>query len=288
MMNKIFKEPLLHFLLLGMLLYMASVVFSNDNQQGEITVSEGKIKQLTTLYKKTWQRSPTQQELDEIVQEYILEQAAYIEGVNLGLDKNDIVITRRVRQKLDFIAEESQVRAKATDEVLTAYLNENEDKFKLESSLSFKQVYLATKDHDDVTLAANSVLKSLQHSPSQDITQLGERYIFKAKYNQQNLTKLRSTFGAEFSQNLDSAELRTWFGPVKSSYGLHLVYIEEKTAGKLPVLSQIRSSVVREWEHDIRKESKEQYYHALLKRFDVTIHWPEAENPLLSQIARKY
>lgn len=287
MMNKILKEPLLHFLLLGIILYMASVLFSKEEQQGNILVTEGKIKQLTTLYKKTWQRSPTSEELNEIVQEYVLEQAAYREGVNLGLDKNDIVITRRVRQKLDFIAEENQERPEPTDNILTAYLEKNGEKFRREPTLSFKQIYLDPKHYDNVSIEANRLLINLQQSPNQDVTKLGERYLFKASYRQKNITKLQSTFGKEFTQRLENTQVGTWFGPVKSSFGLHLVYLDEKEAGKLPELAQIRSTVVREWENQLRNNSIEHYYDELLQRFDVIIQWPENKAPLLSNNNRK-
>ena len=285
-MNKIIKEPLLHFLLLGILLYMASLVFSNDNEKGSIVVTQGKIKQLTTLYTKTWQRSPTPKELNEIIQEYVLEQAAYLEGVNLGLDKNDIVITRRVRQKLDFIAEESTPRPTATDDVLVTYLTANADKFRLEPTFSFKQVFLDPKNYNNaaanISVAANTILNQLTANPTQDISNLGDRYLFKDNYQLQSLSHLKSRFGKSFTQSLDNAESGFWFGPIRSSFGSHLVYIETKEQGKLPELAQIRSIVEREWENQLRNESIKQYYDALLNRYVVTIQQPQGNDMRLT------
>jgi hypothetical protein len=93
-MNKILKEPLLHFIFLGALIYLASIVLGdNTAQQQQVVVSEGKIRHLATLYKKTWQRPPTKAELERVVQEYILEQAAYYEGVNMRLAKSTLAMT---------------------------------------------------------------------------------------------------------------------------------------------------------------------------------------------------
>ncbi len=275
-MSKLIKEPLLHFLVLGALLYIASMVWGNDkNQIQQIIVTEGKIKHLETLYKKTWQREPTKAELENIVQEYILEQAAYYEGVNLGLDKNDIVIVRRVRQKLDFIAEESIPLPEATDELLTTYLHENADRFHLEPTLSLRQVYLDPKKHSDtLKLDADSLLTQLLTQPNQDISIIGERYLFKPYYKDIRSTELERLLGQHFSKTINELPVGIWHGPVSSGYGVHLVYIEEKQKGVLPELSQIRSKVLREWENTLRNQSTKKYYAELLQRYPATIHWP--------------
>ncbi len=275
-MSKLIKEPLLHFLVLGVLLYIASIVWGNDqNQLQQIIVTEGKIKHLETLYKKTWQREPTKAELESIVKEYVLEQAAYYEGVNLGLDKNDIVIVRRVRQKLDFIAEENTPLPEATDELLNAYLQENADRFRLEPTLSLRQIYLDPKKHSDtLKLDTAKLLEQLSKQPAQDISRLGDNYLFKPYYQKQRLTELERLLGQRFSQTINELPVGIWHGPVRSSYGVHLVFIEEKQEAVLPELSQIRSTVLREWENTVRKQATKKYYHDLLQRYPATIHWP--------------
>ncbi len=275
-MRKILKEPLLHFIFLGALIYLASIVLGDKtDQQQHIIVSEGKIRHLVTLYKKTWQRRPTKTELEHIVQEYVLEQAAYYEGVGLGLDNNDIVVIRRVRQKLDFLAEENTPRPEATDERLSDYLQDNADKFRLEPKLSIRQVYLDPKKQGDaINLKAQNLLTKLTAQPEQKIIKLGDRYLFKPFYKRQSLTELERLLGRDFARASANLTLGKWHGPIRSSFGIHLVYVEEKQSGILPELAQIRNKVLREWEHSLRQRSTKEYYRELLKRYPVTIHWP--------------
>lgn len=274
-MNKIIKEPLLHFLLLGGLLYIASMLWGSNNQAQEIIVSEGKIKHLSTLYEKTWQRKPSQQELEAVVQAYVLEQAAYYEGVSLGLDKNDIVITRRIRQKIDFIAEESISSPQVTDEILANYLKNYADKFRIEPKLTLRQIYLDPKKYGNkLEQKVATLLSQLQNNPEQDITAIGERYLFSPLYQQQTISQLNREFGQGFVQKTSQLSTGKWHAPVYSSYGTHLIYIEENASGELPELAQIRSSVLREWENSLRQQAIKQYYDELLTRYPVSIQWP--------------
>ena len=276
-MNKIVKEPLLHFLILGGLIYVASMLWSNsDNQIQEIIVSEGRIKHLTTLYKKTWQREPTQEELEKVVNEYVLEQAAYYEGVNLGLDKDDVVITRRVRQKLDFIAEESTSRPEVNDQILSLYLKEHAEQFQSESLFTFHQIYLDPKKHGkELNQQIEILMTELQQKPDQDTSLLGDRILFKPVYQQQSISEIKRTLGNNFSQQLTQLNIGKWIGPVHSSFGVHLIYIEENIKGRLPELSEVRPQVLREWENSLQQASLREYYDELLKRYPATIHWPE-------------
>ncbi len=274
-MKKFFKEPLLHFIVLGALIYVASMTWGNiDDQQQNIVISQGKIRHLATLFMKTWQRSPTQKELENVVQEYVIDQAGYLEGVKLGLDKNDIVITRRIRQKLEFIAEENSPPPQVTDELLAEYLDENSGQFRLEPKLTIRQVFLDPQKHGDATYStAEKILQQLRAKPEQDITKLGDRYLFKPLYQHKSLTELGRVFGRDFTINSAKLSTGSWYGPIRSGFGVHLAYIEKRQDGKLPKLSEIRSQVERELENSWKKRSTKKYYDELLSRYIVTIHW---------------
>ncbi len=275
-MNKILQEPLLHFLILGLGLYLTSMLVDGDKQAVQtIVVSEGKIKQLTTMYQKTWQRSPSRKELTNIVQEYVLEQAAYYEGVKLGLDRNDIVIMRRVRQKLDFIAEESKPRPSPTDDLLQKYLQTHPEKFALESRYTLRHIFFDINKHgDSVFTQAKLTLAELKANPEKNVNALGDRYLFKPYYKELTLTDLSRTFGQYFIQKITALSAGKWHVPIRSDFGSHLIYIEKKQGSALPKLIDIRQVVLREWEHDLRKQSTTDFYQNLLAKYQVTINWP--------------
>ena len=133
------REPLFHFLVLGAALFAVFSVTSDRDQpgEGEIVVSAGKIEHLTALFARTWQRPPTRQELEGLINDYVREEAAYRRGMAMGLDQDDTIIRRRIRQKLDFIADDLASLAEPTEEELAAYLAEHPEDFRVDPSITF-------------------------------------------------------------------------------------------------------------------------------------------------------
>jgi hypothetical protein len=272
-MKTILKDPLLHFLLFGAVIYIASTFLdTNDNNKQQINVSAGQIQHLATLHQKTWQRPPSQEELKSLVDDYVLEQAAYLEGVRLGLDRDDIVIKRRLRQKLDFIAEESVSKPTATDEQLNSYIADNADKFRQPPTLTFRQIYLDPKIYGDASSQkAIALLASLKNEPNQDITLLDNRGLFKQFYKTQSTLELNRLLGIEFTSNVLKLTPHSWHGKVRSNYGVHFVYIEKNTAGRLPSLDEIRPRVIYEWENLQRIKTMDDFYTQLLSQYEISI-----------------
>ena len=272
-MRTILKDPLLHFLLFGAVIYIVSTfLVSNDNNKQQISISAGQIQHLATLYRKTWQRAPTQKELKGIVDDYVLEQASYLEGVRLGLDRNDIVIKRRLRQKLDFIAEESVSRPTATDEQLNTYITANADMFREPPILTLRQIYLDPKIYGDASSQkAKELFASLKAEPNQDITLLDNRGLFKRHYKEQSVIEFNRLLGKQFTNNVLKLAPHSWHGQIRSSYGIHFVYIENKTTGRLPPLDEIRPRVMYEWENAQRIKTMDDFYTNLLSQFEISI-----------------
>jgi hypothetical protein len=278
-MHKIVKDPLIHFMVLGFIIYGVFLGVSNYQEEvNPIVISEGKVKQLITMYKKIWQREPNNTELDHLIQEYVLEQVAYHEGVALGLDLNDIVIMRRVRQKLDFIAEESLPRPQPTDEILQAYLNQHPDKFKQDDLYTFRHIYFDKTQQFDVVDQANELLATLHKTPNKDLTNIGQGYSFKPYYQATTVANIANVFGKQFSHTLASVPIQKWYGPFQSEFGSHLIYIEKRDQVTQVNLSDIRAKVLQEWEHDLRKQATADFYEQLLAKYNVTVKWPLSDH----------
>jgi hypothetical protein len=275
-MKKIMTDPLIHFSLLGLLIYFVYLgVATPKHNANYILVSEGKIKQLSIMYKKIWQRSPSPDELNNLIQAHVREQVAYHEGLALGLDKNDIVIIRRVQQKLDFIAEESIKRPPASDSVLTDYLNRNPEGFIKETRYTLRHIFFDKTQHSDQAHSkAKTLHTSLTKNPNKNIGKMGERYVFKPYYTSKTTSDFSRIFGKKFSDKLAHLSPNIWQPPLDSEFGSHLIYIEHIEHAPTPKLSEIRADVIREWEHSLRKKSSDDFYQKLLAKYDITINWP--------------
>ena len=279
---RLLREPLLHFLVLGAIIFALYAVFSGgDDAPGEsdIVVSAGKIEHLAALFSRTWQRPPTRQELQGLIDDYIREEAAYREGMALGLDTDDTVIRRRIRQKLDFIAEDLAALAQPTEADLQAYLEANPDDFRQSPILSFRHIYLNPQGRENLADDARDLLITLNGDPTIDTSALGDRILLEHAYEDASTRDIAALFGLEFAEQLTKIQpsqdpTEQWHGPLRSGYGAHLVRIDRRVPGRLPPLEEIHGAVLREWENERRLAAIDRYYNEMVSRYDVSIEWP--------------
>lgn len=128
---RIFKEPLLHFILIGAALFGLYALVNRDHvPTAGMIVSRATIEGLTETFSKDWNRAPSEEELQNLIDDYIRDELAFREGVAMGLDLDDVVIRQRIRQKIELLAEEEVVKVQPTDAELEAYLAANAEVFR--------------------------------------------------------------------------------------------------------------------------------------------------------------
>lgn len=283
-MKRLLREPLFQFLILGAALVAASSLVPGRDipRDDEIVISAGQIEHLAARYARTWQRPPTLEELEGLINEHVREEVAYREGLAMGLDLDDTIIRRRIRQKLDFIAVDISSMVEPTEEELAAYLAENSEDFRVEPRFTFVQVYLdPDKRGDKLEADARGLLDVLSRKPNMDVSGMGDRILIPQAQEDISLQKIASMFGRDFADSLEVLQAEDvqgqWVGPIPSGYGLHLVRVVSMAGGNQPELEGIRDIVLREWENSRRIEAKDQFYTGLLDRYEVTVEWPEPE-----------
>jgi hypothetical protein len=281
-MKRVIRQPLLHFLLIGAALFAALAFLRDDGtlSQARIVVSAAKVEHLAALFARTWQRPATREELEGLINDFIREEAAYREGMALGLDRDDTVIRRRIRQKLDFIAEDIASQVEPTDADLTAYLTAHPEDFRTESRLSFRQVYINPEQHRDrLDAAVRNLASALNGDASIDASELGDRIQLEHGYANVSSRDIANLFGASFATAIMARDVGTWHGPIPSGYGVHLVFIDERREGRLPQLDEVRDVVRREWERDRREAMVAQFYRNLLEKYEIVIERTRAGAP---------
>jgi hypothetical protein len=271
------REPLLHFLLLGAALFVAFAFLRDDGapRQQQIVVSAGKIEHLAALFARTWQRPATPEELEGLINDFIREEAAYREGMALGLDRDDPIIRRRIRQKLDFIAEDLASQVEPTEADLMAYFEAHAADFRTAPRLSFRQVYVNPEQRrNGLEAHVRALLMALNSDAAIDVGELGDRIQLAPGYANVSPRDIAHLFGAQFATALMKLEPGTWQGPIPSGYGVHLVIVDERRDGRLPELDAVCDAVRREWENARRQERIEQFYRHLLKKYEIIVKRP--------------
>ena len=276
---RLLREPLFHFLILGAGLFVVyfAVNGSVSNPADRIVVDETRILRLAEQFQRTWLRPPTQQELQALAEDYVKEEVLYREAQALGLDEDDLVIRRRLRQKMEFLNADLTELQAPTDAQLQDYLITNQDRFRRPDRFSLQQVYLnPDKRPDEVNRAAVELLTALNASPAlgDDPGSLGDATMLPAQLDGVTRREVSNAFGPGFAQDLANMPMGRWSGPYESSYGLHLVRITQRKSGGLPAMAEIRPVLEREWRTERSKAANERFYQVLRERYDVEIRLP--------------
>jgi hypothetical protein len=274
-MKRILREPLVHFLLLGVGIFLTySLVIQPISIEPEtIVITQGQIEHLATGFARTWQRPPSADELEGLIREHLRGEVYYREAMALGLDKDDIIIRRRLRQKLEFISEDVAAQAEPTDEQLRAYLKAHPEAFRVGPRFTFRQVYLNPERRRESLAhdAAQLLVQLDQTGAKADTLSLGDLFLLEHDFDAVPASEVAKQFGEKFAVQLNELPPGQWQGPVESGYGVHLVFITERTTGRVPALEEIRDDVRREWANVRRLEANEQFYQGLLRRYTVTV-----------------
>lgn len=243
-MRRLLREPLLHFLGLGALLFLlygwlhAGVWNASD----EIFVSRDQLQSLQMQFERTWQRSPTPEELDRLVNSWVREEIYYREGLAARLDRDDPVVRRRIGQKFEFMTEAAP-QAPPTTVELQAWLDAHADKYAIEPRYSLRQVYFDPARHGaklDSDIAAARRTLEAGNSFAGDTTML------PATLEDAAASDVERQFGADFTASLKTLPVGVWQGPVRSGFGMHLVKLSASEHGRLAKLNEVRAAVERD------------------------------------------
>jgi hypothetical protein len=275
-LQRVLREPLLHFAVLGAGLFVLFGLVGGPAEQGpnRIVISAAKVENLAGLFGRTWRRPPTPAELDGLIADHIKEEILYREALALGLDADDIVIRRRLRQKMEFVSEDTAPPAEPTEAGLRAFLAEHADRFRNPSRLSFAQVYLSPdRRGEDAWGDAERLLVALDAGKS-DPAASGDPFLLEQDYRDLATHDVERLFGEAFAARIAEIPVGRWSGPVESGYGLHLVLVRERTPASQPDLAEVREAVADEWRTARREEANRAFYDRLRANYEVTVERP--------------
>jgi hypothetical protein len=275
---RLLREPLLHFLLLGGVLFAifgrgGSAVSVDDRQ---IAVSEGDIDRLAAGFSRTWHRPPAADELQAQIQDFIRGEVLYRAALGLGLDRDDTIIRRRLRQKMEFLFEDTVPPPQEAE--LRAYLQAHSDKFRTQPLISFRQVFVSMNRGGSAEADARQILARLV-SAAPDAADGGDTLLLGDGLSETPLDRIASLFGEDFAQAAAQATPGTWVGPLRSGYGLHLVLVTAVEPAVLPPFAQVRTAVEREWFAERRAAARAAQYQVLRAGYRVIVQGAQTATP---------
>jgi len=275
-LKKWMREPLTHFLLIGLLLF---VVYGALNpgpvQRGtRIELTADDIRQLEISFVSKWGRPPAPQEFVGLVDSRVREEILYREALALGLDNEDTIVKRRLAQKMEFLAEDlSDLREPATEEY-RAWFAKNSQRFALPPRVTFRHLYFSPdKRGQRAREAAEHALTTLAGKPSDamEAAGLADPFMFQNYFGDRSKEQVAKDFGPNFAQSLFRMSPGSWQGPVESGYGWHLVWIDSITPGRVPQFEEVEPDVKSEWVAERRAEFKRKAYEAMKARYEIVL-----------------
>ncbi len=266
-------EPLVQFVVIGGGLFAVHAAVASREPLGTIHVSREQVQGLASRFSRSWQRPPSRRELQGLVDDWIREEAAVREARRLGLDRDDMVVRRRLRQKLEFLAEAEVERRKPLDGDLRAWLQAHQERYRLDARYSFRQIALGSGPGSGAgdTARIRSLLARLNAAGATvDPSSIGEPLLLlEPRYDQLPRREVERLFGQNFAKALASQRPGPWVGPVPSGYGQHLVQIEAITAGRMPQVAEVREQLLRDWLQDQQQRQREANDRARLARYRI-------------------
>jgi hypothetical protein len=276
--GKLVREPLLHFLLLGALLFAGHGWLRRGEAGGseEIVVDAARVAALVAQFERVWQRSPDRSEIDGLVQAFVREEILYREGLALGLDRDDPVVRRRVGQKLAFLADGAGPEPPGEAD-LEAWLRDHAADYAIPARYSVRQVFFDPARRGAALGAAMDAARSALASGRGPAAELGDATLLPAALERVPLSELEKVFGGEFAQAVAALPPGSWQGPIQSGYGAHLVLVEAREEASAPALAAVRAEVERDWLRSRAEASSEAFYRKLRERYSVRFEPPEAK-----------
>lgn len=283
-MKQILREPLLHFLAIGVVLFAVFALVNDERPVGgnRIEITAEDIEQLVAIFGKQWQRPPNQQELQALIDARVREEVLYREALAMGLDKDDTIVRRRLAQKVEFLMADAGAVTEPENAVLQAYYEANAERYRQPPRLSFSHVYFSTdRRGEEAVKAAEALLARLRaaRTPVTRVHDEGDPFMLPREYVDARTDEIARDFGRAFAEELVGLESGLWHGPVTSAYGIHLVYVVSRDASHLPPMEQLKERVANDWLTEQRRLAEERVYQRLRARYEISVAGQQARAP---------
>ena len=275
-MLKILREPLLHFLLLGGIIFLVFFMLNPGeyNASNQIRVTQGDIDRFKQVFQKQWQRQPTEEELQGLIRGHLKEEVLYREALAMGLEKDDTIVRRRLAQKVEFLITDVTVPTDVDDKELMAFYEKNAARYTRAARLSFRHIYFNPDIRGERMMdEANATLHTLQSTKAGMAVPdtYGDRYMLPLKYEPAAEDEIARAFGSDFAEQLLQTEPGRWQGPIRSGYGVHLVYIQHRDAASVYPFNEVRERVKNDYLFDLRQTRNEEVLEKLKARYEILI-----------------
>jgi peptidyl-prolyl cis-trans isomerase C len=271
-MPRLLKDPLVHFLAIGVLLFAISAWRGETVGTGRerIVITAAQVEQARTAAAALQGREPTTEELTALIEPTIRDEVFYREALALGLDVNDDEVRRRLIEKMSYLTQGLADPEPSSADELREFYDSSPDLFTVPVLVSFDQVFFSPAERGAAVEAdAAAGLAALRSGRAP--TEVGDRTPLREAYDDAPREQVAVLFGEELAEALFSGPPGEWAGPYRSDFGLHLVRLRDRSAARLPPYEEIAGRVAEEFAAARRREADARSYREMRDRYEVVI-----------------
>ena len=272
------REPLLHFVAVGLLLFAVYRVLdppsNRDEKSNRIELTSDDVRQIDAQWRAQWQRAPTAAEMHGLLESKVREEVLFREALALGLDRGDSVVIRRLAQKMEFLAEDTSALAEPSGVELKSWFDKNRGQFALPGRISFHHLYFSPDRHGAETRAiAAKALAILAARPADypKAARLADPFMSQDYFADRERTQVANVFGTQFAQQVWQFDPGSWQGPIESGLGWHVVFVDSITPGRVPAYEEVEPDVKSAWMAAQKATASQQAYAAMRARYVVVL-----------------
>lgn len=269
MLQKLARDPLVHFVAAAILIFCANHFLRGaDARDDTIRLSRGDVERLAALYATETGAAPGPEELRSLVADQVETLALAREAKRLGLAEGDVIVERRLAQKMRFMVDDLAEPGEPGEAELRSWYEINRSSLEIPARYSFDHVYFREADLE----RARGVLGRLQEHPDADWLAQGDAFMLQRQYGQLPAQEIARLFGTEFAGAIVTLPADgEWRGPVGSALGLHLVRVTQASTAVSPDFDEIRQTVLDRWRRDARQAANAKAVSEIVKKYKVEI-----------------
>jgi parvulin-like peptidyl-prolyl isomerase len=271
---KLFREPLLHFVILGVLIFAANAWREQRrpaaNAAARIEVTAGTIARLCEGFTALWHRGPDADELRGLVNDHLREEVLYREALAMGLDRDDSIVRRRMAQKMEFLTQDIAAAVEPDDAALRRFFEVNAARYAKAARVSFRHVFFS-KERRGARLEAHAgeALAALVNGASDET--MGDPWLREHEFTDANADEIAASLGREFAEKVTAMPAGEWRGPVASTYGLHLVRVSGRAESQPVAFEAVRDAVARDFSDERRRSANREFLERLKAQYRISV-----------------
>ena len=289
------REPLLQFLLIGVVLFggyrLLNPTPDRREPAGRIELTADDLRQIRIAWLAQGRSELTPEQMQSLVDAKVREEILYREALALGLDKGDTIVKRRMAQKMEFLFEDVAALREPTPDDLKVWFEKNSERFRLPARATFRHLYFSPDRRGPRTRAdAAQGLEKVAGKPadSPEAMALADRFMFQDYYADRSFDDVAKTFGPPFAQALFQITPGSWAGPIESGYGWHLVWVDALTPARVPPFDEVEPDVKTGWIEDQRAQIRQRAFEAMRARYQVVMPKDLSETDVASLPAPEF